>query len=57
MLYMCARGIDIKTEMFFSSLTVILSKPEVASSFKLFIKSIISLLSTGLKNESSKDVS
>lgn len=57
MLYICARGLDIKTEMFFSNLTVILSKPEAVSSFKLFIKSIISLLSTGHKNEASKDVS
>lgn len=43
--------------MFFSSLTVILLKPGAVSSFRLFIKSIISLLSTGLKNEVSKDVS
>jgi len=51
MLYICARGLDIKTEMFFSSLTDILLKPAVVSSFKLFIKSIISLLLTGLETE------
>jgi len=51
------RVLDIKTEMLFSSLTDILFTPAAVSSFKLFIKSIISLLSTGLKNEVSKDVS